>query len=157
MTGATTSSPVRRLTLGEMLSYIAANVRRLREGRGLTQEALGEAIGRDFRAIQRVESGRHAMNVRVLVSLANALDVEPAELLRPGEMPEIRRGRPRKVRTTEPATKAAREPVADAPAGPTAPAAPTAKRISRKASTPLKTSTGRTATDGDKAGRKRPQ
>lgn len=117
-----------------MLSYIAANVRRLREGLGLTQEALGEAIGRDFRAIQRVESGRHAMNVRVLVSLANALDVEPAELLRPGEMPEIRRGRPRKARPVAPTPEGEHERASVTPRAPTTPPAPTATRASRNAS-----------------------
>ena len=42
-------------TRATVLANIAANVRRTRERRGLTQEQLAERCGRNFRYIPRVE------------------------------------------------------------------------------------------------------
>ncbi|XXY13611.1 helix-turn-helix transcriptional regulator [Sorangium sp. So ce216] len=87
---------VRTLTLDTVLVYIAANVRRLRQKRGITQESLAEAAELDLRTLQDIEGMRQSVSLGALVRLANALDVSPAALLRPAEMPEIKRGRPRK-------------------------------------------------------------
>jgi transcriptional regulator with XRE-family HTH domain len=85
------------VTLQTVVAYIAANVRQLREKRGLTQEALGEAAGLDFRQVQRAESGRQAISLGTLVALANALEASPSVLFQPAELPPIKRGRPRKA------------------------------------------------------------
>ncbi len=77
------------------LRYVAANVRALRVRRGLTQEQLGERAGIEPRYVQDVERARTNLSFAVFVALANALDVVPARLLRPAEMPPARPGRPR--------------------------------------------------------------
>ncbi|KYG01441.1 Cro/Cl family transcriptional regulator [Sorangium cellulosum] len=87
---------VRTLTLEAVLVYIAANLRRLRQKRGMTQEGLAEAAELDLRTLQDIEGMRQSVSLGALVRLANALDVSPGVLLRPAEMPEIKRGRPRK-------------------------------------------------------------
>ncbi|WP_437611153.1 helix-turn-helix transcriptional regulator [Sorangium sp. So ce834] len=80
-----------------VLRYVAANVRRIRLKRDMTQEALAEAADLHLTFIQRIEAGRVNPSVGVLVQLADALEVSPALLLRPATMPEVKRGRPRKV------------------------------------------------------------
>ncbi|XXY46060.1 helix-turn-helix transcriptional regulator [Sorangium sp. So ce269] len=70
--------------------------RRLRQQRGITQEQLAEAAEIELRTMQAIEVGRQSMSLGTLVRLANALDVSPGVLLRSAEMPEIKRGRPRK-------------------------------------------------------------
>ena len=86
------------------LEYIAANVRRLRIKRGLTQEKLGEAVGLAPRYLQDVERGRSNISIAVLVRLADALGVDPRRLLRPAAPFPVKPGRPttrsRKRRTT---------------------------------------------------------
>lgn len=78
-----------------VLEYVAANVRRLRERKGLRQEDLAELCGWDYRHIQRIEAG-DVNSITALVRLAEALDVPPQALLRPAK-PVVRRvGRPKK-------------------------------------------------------------
>ncbi len=79
-----------------VLSYIGANVRRLRADRGLTQDALSKAVGIDLRTLQRIEVGEASLGVKTLVELADALGVKPGALLKEAEMPEVKRGRPRR-------------------------------------------------------------
>ncbi len=83
--------------LATLLLYIAANVRQIRSKRGLTQEALAEAVGVDLRFIQKVESGKASVSLGTLVALAEALAVKPGVLLKEAELPEVKRGRPRKA------------------------------------------------------------
>jgi transcriptional regulator with XRE-family HTH domain len=83
--------------LATLLLYIAANVRQIRSKRGLTQEALAEAVGVDLRFIQKVESGKASISLGTLVALAEALAVKPGVLLKEAELPEVKRGRPRKA------------------------------------------------------------
>jgi transcriptional regulator with XRE-family HTH domain len=80
------------------LGSIAANVRRWRIRRGLTQEALAERAGQDLSYLQRVERGATNLSVAVLFSLAVALDVSPGLLVRRARLPPPRRGRPPKRR-----------------------------------------------------------
>ncbi|XXT25504.1 helix-turn-helix transcriptional regulator [Sorangium sp. So ce429] len=70
--------------------------RRLRQQRGITQEQLAEAAEIELRTMQAIDVGRQSMSLGTLVRLANALDVSPGVLLRSAEMPEIKRGRPRR-------------------------------------------------------------
>jgi len=81
---------------GVLLAYIAANVRRLREKRGLSQERFAEEAGLDFRFTQRVERGRLNLSIETLVRLAAALDVTPSRLLRRAHLPPPKAGRPKK-------------------------------------------------------------
>ena len=84
----------RRLT--EFLRSIAANVRRGRNQRGLTQEALAERAGQDLSYLQRIERGSTNLSARVLLALAVALDVPPSFLVRKARLAPAKRGRPRK-------------------------------------------------------------
>lgn len=82
--------------LAALLESIAANVRRLRSTRGLTQEALAERAGQDLSYLQRVERGATNLSIGVLLALAHALDTHPARLLRHASLPAVKRGRPPK-------------------------------------------------------------
>ena len=79
-----------------MMQYAAANIRRLRKMRNLTQEALAGASGLDVTYLARVERATINLSVGVLAQLADALEVEPARLLRPARMHVIAMGRPKK-------------------------------------------------------------
>ena len=81
-----------------LLTYIAANVRRSRERKGLTQERLAESASVDIRYLQRVERGTINLSVDVLTALAEALGITPASLLRPAKLTPPKAGRPRKKR-----------------------------------------------------------
>ncbi len=78
------------------LHYIAANTRRWRLRRGLTQEALSEMADLDLRFLQRIERGTTNLSVSALVALADALGIEPTQLFRVAKLPPARVGRPRK-------------------------------------------------------------
>ncbi|XXY48535.1 helix-turn-helix transcriptional regulator [Sorangium sp. So ce269] len=81
-----------------LLLYVAANTRRLRQRRGMTQEALANAADLDLRFIQKIESGRYNISLRTLLAVASALEVAPNALLRRAILDETRRGRPPKAR-----------------------------------------------------------
>jgi transcriptional regulator with XRE-family HTH domain len=60
---------------------MAANVRRIRAQRGLSQEALADMAGLSVRYLGSIERGETAATVVVLARLARALKVKPADLL----------------------------------------------------------------------------
>jgi transcriptional regulator with XRE-family HTH domain len=61
-------------------SIFAANVARIRERRGLTQEQLGWAAGIHQTAIARIEKGERKPTLDTILKLAAGLEVPPAEL-----------------------------------------------------------------------------
>lgn len=63
------------------LPKVAANLRRLREEKGMTQDALAAGAMMDPAEVRRIESGRRDPGVRVVVRLAKGLGVEPHVLL----------------------------------------------------------------------------
>jgi DNA-binding XRE family transcriptional regulator len=77
-----------------LLESVAANVRRCRQKRDLTQEQLAELAGIELRSLQNIETGRTNLRVVTLHRLAEALGVAPAVLLEPGKLPTRPRGRP---------------------------------------------------------------
>ena len=77
------------------LESIAANVRRIRLQKGQTQEGLAHATGLHLTYVQAVERGTRNLSVGVLVKLAEALHVPPAELLSPAALAPVQRGRPK--------------------------------------------------------------
>lgn len=85
--------------LREVLAYLAANVRRLRKKRALTQELLAERADLDLTTEQRIERAATNITLEVLVKLADALGVPPGRLLRAAKLGPIQRGRPRKRAT----------------------------------------------------------
>lgn len=64
----------------EPLAIFAANVQRLREDRGLTQEALAHASDLNLTDIARIETARREPGALTIAKLARGLDVEPGEL-----------------------------------------------------------------------------
>lgn len=63
----------------------AANLRRLRKERGLSQEALAHEAGIDRTYVSALERSVYSVSIDVLAELAAALDVQAMELLRPAE------------------------------------------------------------------------
>ena len=65
-----------------MSTYLTADtIRTLREGRGLTQRALAEALGVTDKAVSKWETARGLPDVSLVDPLAQALGVSVAELL----------------------------------------------------------------------------
>jgi len=61
---------------------LGANIRRLRKAKGLTQEQLAHEAGMAMRYVAGVERGEENPSLRFLVKIAEALDTEPATLLK---------------------------------------------------------------------------
>lgn len=87
----------------DLRANLAANVRRLREKQGWTQERAAEACELDLRTIQRIEGGELDTSLSVLEKLAEGFNTAPTEILTPSEpAPKRRRGRPRRPVRVEP-------------------------------------------------------
>jgi transcriptional regulator with XRE-family HTH domain len=56
-------------------------IRIARTRAGLTQKQLAELVGRDQSEISRIEAGKTALTVPLLLRMAQALGVRPARLL----------------------------------------------------------------------------
>ena len=81
-------------SLKEVLESIAANVRKTRVKRGMTQEVLSEAADVDLRTLQRIERGTMNTRLGIVVKIANALDVQSGRLFRKAKLLPAVRGRP---------------------------------------------------------------
>lgn len=69
----------------QMNLRLGANVRALRQARGLTQEQLGEATGQGRVYVQRIEGGTINATLKTLVSLSRALACSVEDLVRAQE------------------------------------------------------------------------
>lgn len=100
------ASPAYRALLGR----IGANVRRLREAKGWTQEECADRCGEmSAPLLRRIELASTNVTALTLARLAEGLDVDAAELLAPGTPHTKRRpGRPRRM--SEPPAGEAHEP-----------------------------------------------
>lgn len=65
------------------MEIIAANVRAVRSARGMTQEKLGQACGYSRVYVGDIERGSANITIQTLQALADALDLDPRELLNP--------------------------------------------------------------------------
>lgn len=65
----------------DLKEVVAANLRRIRHAKKLTQEELADRVSLSVRYIGSVERGRASPTVTVLGKIANALGVEPSALL----------------------------------------------------------------------------
>lgn len=79
----------------ELDLFVGARLRHARTERGVTQEALGKAMGVSFQAIQKYESGENRLSVGRLAKAARLLN-RPYTYFLPGldEMAAIERGDP---------------------------------------------------------------
>jgi transcriptional regulator with XRE-family HTH domain len=73
-----------REELPELVEIVARRIKALRQARGLTQDAVAEALGIAVKNVQRLEAGRQNLTLKTLVHVADVLDVEPHELLKSG-------------------------------------------------------------------------
>lgn len=67
--------------MSDALEIFAANLRRLREERGLSQEALAHAAGLNMTHVARIERGEREPGIRTVAKLATALDVDLGPLM----------------------------------------------------------------------------
>ncbi len=66
----------------DLKEVMAINLRRLRHAKGMTQEELAERAGLSARYIGAIERADVSASVTVLGQVADALEVEAAELVR---------------------------------------------------------------------------
>ena len=61
------------------IEHIGARLRMIRTERGLTQDQVAARVGTGQDVIQKIENG-HSLRPRILMEIAEALDVNPAWL-----------------------------------------------------------------------------
>lgn len=86
---------------GKTLRNIGRRIGEIRVQKGLSQAQLAEKIGMSVRQLQRFETGvakDTALTVKVLVRIANALDVDYGELHKKAKTAPPGRGRPKRKR-----------------------------------------------------------
>ena len=66
----------------DIIEILAQNLRLARQSKKLTQEALADLSGLSSRYIGAIERANVGISITVLAQLAEALDVEPGDLLR---------------------------------------------------------------------------
>lgn len=66
---------------GGLQGIISENVRRLRQEKGLSQEALAEVCGYHRTYVGGIERGERNITIATLEALAGALGVDPVQLL----------------------------------------------------------------------------
>jgi transcriptional regulator with XRE-family HTH domain len=66
----------------DLKEVMAINLRRLRHAKEMTQEELAERAGLSARYVGAIERANKSASVSVLGRIADALEVEPAELIR---------------------------------------------------------------------------
>ena len=66
----------------DLRQVFAANLRRLRHAKGLSQEALAHEAGVNRSYMSKLEKGATYVGLEIVGKLARVLGVEPAELLR---------------------------------------------------------------------------
>ncbi|MHB2266353.1 helix-turn-helix domain-containing protein [Aliihoeflea sp. PC F10.4] len=66
----------------DLKEVMAINMRRLRHDKDMTQEDVAERSGLSARYIGSIERGKVSASVSILGKVADALDVDPCELIR---------------------------------------------------------------------------
>jgi transcriptional regulator with XRE-family HTH domain len=66
----------------ELREVFATNLRRWRNARGLSQDDLAYEAGVSRSYLSQLEKGAYYASLKIVGRLAEALDIEPAELLR---------------------------------------------------------------------------
>ncbi|MGX7744027.1 helix-turn-helix domain-containing protein [Rhodopseudomonas parapalustris] len=71
------------MTLDPVDVQVGANIKMVRQQRGITQKVLGHALGLTFQQVQKYETGRNRVGASRLQRIADILDVKPAQLFPP--------------------------------------------------------------------------
>lgn len=66
----------------DLKEVMAINMRRIRHDKDVTQEELAASAGLSMRYVGSIERARVSASVSVLGRLADALDVDPCELIK---------------------------------------------------------------------------
>jgi transcriptional regulator with XRE-family HTH domain len=72
---------VRHAAPADLVLIVAQRIKALRTARGLTQDAVAEALGIASKNVQRLEGGKQNLTLKTLAHIADVLNVEPYELL----------------------------------------------------------------------------
>ncbi|MEN9773184.1 MAG: hypothetical protein RL322_254 [Pseudomonadota bacterium] len=80
------------LTMGDVRERLAANMRRLRAARGISQERLALEAGVDRTMLSKIERRISNPSMETLLKLANRLGVDPVALLEPGPLVSLPAG-----------------------------------------------------------------
>lgn len=75
----------------DIREVFARNLRKARNARCLSQEALAHEADVDRTYVSALERGVYNATIVMVAKLAKALDVEPSELLRGGAKPKTRK------------------------------------------------------------------
>lgn len=70
-------------TMEEIIKTYAGNIRRVRQNKKVTQAVMADKIGITEKYWSDIETGRKPCSLETLVAIANALEIEPYELLLP--------------------------------------------------------------------------
>ncbi|UXX85276.1 helix-turn-helix domain-containing protein [Roseovarius pelagicus] len=62
---------------------LGLNIQEVRRSRGISQEVLAHRADIDRGYIGKIENAKHAATVDMIEAIAEALDIEPMELLKP--------------------------------------------------------------------------
>jgi transcriptional regulator with XRE-family HTH domain len=76
----------------DLRDAFAANLRRLRHAKGISQEDLAHEAGMNRSYMSKLEKGASYPGREIIAKLATVLEVEPAELLRVTRRLSLRRG-----------------------------------------------------------------
>lgn len=76
---------------GDLQRTLGENLRRYRQSRGLSQEALADVLGVHRTYMGGVERGERNLTLRSLERIADSLGVKPLDLLRAPRRPSRRR------------------------------------------------------------------
>ena len=71
------------ITMEEIIKTYAGNIRRSRQNKKVTQAVMADKIGITEKYWSDIETGRKPCSLDTLVAIANALEIEPYELLLP--------------------------------------------------------------------------
>jgi len=72
----------------DLKGIMARNLRQIRHDKKLTQEELADRAGLSMRYVGAIERGDVSASVTVLGQIADALEIEPGELLKKGSGPK---------------------------------------------------------------------
>lgn len=65
-----------------LLAIIGSRIKNQRLEKGLTQSELSERVDCEIKSIQRIEKGKMNMSLKMFISISEALNLEPEDLLK---------------------------------------------------------------------------
>ncbi|AGP35544.1 helix-turn-helix domain-containing protein [Sorangium cellulosum] len=80
----------------QVIEAVGRRIGELRARAGQTQAEVAEALGTTVSNFQRIEAGEQNLTLRTMARIANVIGVTVAEFFTKPELPERKRGRPRK-------------------------------------------------------------